>query len=428
MLRWLKNHLRESLVLNTYLLVLMRILQTGFGFLFWIVAARTMPPDQVGLASGAVAASTLLAGMAHLGMTYGLLKYLPLSSDPDRLLNTSITISGLISAGAALVFLAGLGRWSTELLPLRSSLLDVVNFLLLVVASTLAILLHAAFLALRGLKYSLLRQVGQAALSLALLPILLQLLPGYSAAITANVVAWIASTYLSFSQFLPALRPAYRFRPSLRFLPKTPFGRYSTSNFIGDQIQRAPEVLLPLAVLQEFGRSTGAHFFVVWTIARGTASFATAVADSFFAEGAHRPGMEGVYVRRAARIGALLSAGLALATFAAGPYVLALYGRSYMEEGVALLNYTVLAGIPGVFLAIFVSFLRLQERLRAVFTVQALSHGLGGLFAVAMMQRSFTGIGIGWLAAQVLVLGGALTWWHLHGNSRTATVAGASQG
>ncbi len=428
MWRWLKNHLHDSLVLNTYLLVLMRVLQTGFGFLFWIVAARAMPPDQVGLASGAVAASTLLAGIAHMGMTYGLVKYLPLSSDPNRLLNTSITIAGLAGVIAALVFLAGLGWWSSELLPLRSSLPNALNFVILVVTSTLAILLHAAFLALHGLKYSLLRQVGHAVLSLALLPILLQFLHGYSAAITANVAAWIAVTYLSFSQFLPATRPGYRFRPSLHFPPGGSFGKYSTTNFVGDQIQRAPEAMLPLVVIQEFGRSAGAYFFIVWTIGRGTASFATAVADSFFAEGAHRPGLEGIYGRRAAKIGFLLSASLALATFAAGPYVLALYGRSYMEHGISLLNYVVLAGVPGVFLAILVSFLRLRERLRAVFAVLALSHGLGGLLAVAMMRLGFAGIGIGWLVAQVLVLGAAVLWWHLHGNSRTATVAGTSQG
>ena len=78
---------------------MMRFLGAGLGFLFWALAARTMTADNVGLASGAVSAAMLLAGLAQLGLGYGLVRHLSHTDNPNGLLNLSIVLSGLTALG-----------------------------------------------------------------------------------------------------------------------------------------------------------------------------------------------------------------------------------------------------------------------------------------------------------------------------------------
>jgi len=52
----IKKHFNSSLFLNTYLIMIVRMITTGFGFLFWVLAARTLSSHDVGVASGIVSA------------------------------------------------------------------------------------------------------------------------------------------------------------------------------------------------------------------------------------------------------------------------------------------------------------------------------------------------------------------------------------
>ena len=63
----LKIHFCNALFLNTYLLIAMRFWGAAVGFIFWTLAARMMRADDLGLASGAISATMLLAGLAVCG-------------------------------------------------------------------------------------------------------------------------------------------------------------------------------------------------------------------------------------------------------------------------------------------------------------------------------------------------------------------------
>src|SRR5690242_14193363 len=101
----LRAHLSDSLFWNTYLLIAMRVFGAGTGALFWALVARSMPPAEVGIASGMVSAATLIGGLSQLGLGYGLVKHLASQEDPSSLINFSIIISGLVSLGLTLLFL-----------------------------------------------------------------------------------------------------------------------------------------------------------------------------------------------------------------------------------------------------------------------------------------------------------------------------------
>ena len=60
MIRHIRGHFNSSLVINSYLILLMRFLGSATGFIFWAIAARTLSEENVGLASTTIAASALL--------------------------------------------------------------------------------------------------------------------------------------------------------------------------------------------------------------------------------------------------------------------------------------------------------------------------------------------------------------------------------
>jgi O-antigen/teichoic acid export membrane protein len=411
MMTAIRAHVRNSLFLNTYLLILMRVFGAGTGFLFWALAARTAAADAVGLASGAVSAATLFAGLAQLGLGYGLVRHLGSSDDPSGLLNLSIVLSGLASVGLALLFLVTLHEWSPALLPLRSNLLTGLIFVVLAVSTTTTQLLHWAFLATRRLSFSFWKMSIQSVLAIVLLLALRPSMSGYLAIVTAYMLSTVLGLALCFWPFLPAAQPGYRFSLRFKLSLRSSFANYSFVNYAADQFQRAPDTLLPLIVIQQFGPEAGAYFFVVWTLGRSIAAWAGSIAESLFAEGAHDRARAATLTRRSVKLGLLLAAGLTAGTMIFGRLILAVYGREYIEQGVTLLYFVALSGIPGVLLSIYINFLRINDRLKAVSVIMAVNVGCGMLLSVAMMQLSFVGSGLGWLISQTLVLAGAGLWW-----------------
>jgi O-antigen/teichoic acid export membrane protein len=408
----IKTHLRNSFFLNTYLLIVMRVLGAGLGFLFWALAARIMTADNVGLASGAVSLTALLAGLAQLGLGYGLVKHFAQADDPNGLLNMSIVISGLAGFGLALLPFMVMPAWSPALLPLRDSLFTTLFFIVLVLSTTLSQLLHWAFLATRRVEFSLIKQTGQAFLAIILLFMLSKVMPGYLSTIAAYTIATVISLAVAFWVFLPKAQPGYSFGLGFKVSSLASFTKFSLINHITDQIQRVPDTLLPLIVIYLLGPSAGAYFFVVWTLARSIAAWAGSIAESMFAEASNTPALVSTFAWRSAKLGLLLAGAMTLAMLAGSQLLLSIYGQDYVEQGTGLLYWVALASMPGVLLSIFINFLRIRDRLRGVFTVTALSNGGSILLAYfGMVWLGMSGAGLGWLIGQMIVLIGVLSWW-----------------
>ncbi len=68
----LKSLYTDPLYRNSIALMLNSAFAAFFGLLFWIVAARTMPAKDIGLATAAISAAALIVGLSKLGLDAGL--------------------------------------------------------------------------------------------------------------------------------------------------------------------------------------------------------------------------------------------------------------------------------------------------------------------------------------------------------------------
>lgn len=411
----IKSHFSSSLFLNTYLIMIVRMITTGFGFLFWVLAARMLSSHDVGVASGIVSAAALLGSLGQVGLGYLVVRRLAEAEKPAGLLNASIVIAMGVGLLLGLLYLVGLPIWSPELMTLRASWSESLLFVIFVVATALSLFLNWAFLATRKLSFSVSKHAIQAGTAIVLLLLLSFVMPTHWAAVVAYLVATLVSASVALFGFLPKAQPGYRPSFSFAFPLNRPVITYSLVNFVTDQFQRMPDTILPLLIIQWFGPEFGAYFFVSWLIGRSVTTWVNSSAESLFAEGANDPSALLNNALQAAKMSVMMTLGLATVLTFVARFILAIYGPEYAREAAALLGYVAFSGVPVVLLSIIVSVLRVQDRLLPLLTILSASILLGfvGCYYGATWY-GLTGVGMGWLVAQVAVLVGTVHWlWSL---------------
>jgi O-antigen/teichoic acid export membrane protein len=415
LVKTLQAHLKNPLYLNSYLLIGMQMLSTGFGFIFWALAARRMPAEAVGLASGTISAAMLLSGLAQIGLGYGLVRNLPKSQNKVALVNLTLAMTTGTGFLLALLFLAAIDSWSPALATLGDNILHTLLFIVLITGWTLSVCLNWIFIAARQVIYSFTRQTSHMLVAVILLLVLTPIMEDFTAALLAHSAAVVFSVIIAVMA-LPKAVPQFRLKPSFRHamagLSRKRHAIFSLTNYAGEQVQRAPNALLPLLVINLLGPAQGAYFFVVWTIGSALSGWISSLGQSLFAEGSNNPGEASSFAKRAMKLGLALIAILTVIVLFGGRMILMIYGDDYVVNGLYLLYLITLAAIPVVLLSIFVNFLRIRDRVRAVLVIQTSASLLGLLFIYfGVVQYGLLGVGIGWLLAETLVFGVSILWW-----------------
>lgn len=394
-----------SLIINTYLIMALRLFSTASGFIFWAIAAQTMSAQQVGLLSSAIAASTLLAGLSQLGLNYGLVKYLGHVNHPHRLLNGVVGMVTVVSLLLSVLFLLTLPISSPALLSLQRDLGTLLLFVALVMGTSLLLVFHWSFLARRRPVFSLITNAIQSTLAIILLLLFTLNQSDYLNALSGYTLSMLIGLAVLYLLFLPQTEEGYRFRVVFPSTFRSPFSNYCLSNYLIDQLQKLPDNLLTLLVVNVLGPTVGAYFFVVWAITTGLASIVGSFALSLFTEGANKPKLVAIYARKMVIVGSLFTAVIAILAALAGPYILAIYGADYANNGALLLALFTFSLIPNLLVFIYISVLRVRNEMKQLTLITALDMALG-LLAVYWFMTSFglIGSGMGWLVSRFAIL------------------------
>ncbi len=119
----MKNKLRslytDPLYRNSLALMLNSAFGAFFGLLFWIVAARTMPAKDIGIATAAISAAALILALSRLGLDAGLVRYLPESKNKNGLYSTIVMVTLVLALVLTAVFMLGINIFSPALSFLR---------------------------------------------------------------------------------------------------------------------------------------------------------------------------------------------------------------------------------------------------------------------------------------------------------------------
>ncbi len=411
MLRRVWGELWSPLYRNAFFLIASSVLSNALGFLFWIVVARFYASSDVGLAAAAITTVGFLAGIANLGFSVGLVRFLPEAGERgSAMINTSLTISSLAGLAAATIFLAGLGLWAPPLFFLRNEPILLATFVLMGAVLAAAPTLDAILIARRRADFVFLKG---AVMGLRVpLPAALAAFFGVFGIFGSWALAVFASVIVALLLFVPRVEPRYRPRPLVRTAVVNDLVHFSFANYVPAVIGAMPAGLLPLLIVNVLGAASTAHFFVTFSLAGLLFVIPGAFVMSLYAEGSQPVADFPKDTRKTARmIVALLVPGVLVFLFF-GDVVLRLFGGEYSDAGFGLLRlFALSAGFVAVN-GVYVTQLRVEKRVRPIIGLTAMATAFAlGLSYVFLGSLGLLGVGVAWLVAQGSVTAYAVAAW-----------------
>jgi len=404
----LKGLFRISLYRNAVYLMVNSAVTAIVGFVFWLLAARLYSAEEVGLASAAIAAATILALVSTLGLGYGLIRFLPSSGkNSNAMINSCFTIGGLVSMIMPLIFLAGLSFWSPALIFLRQTPLFFCTFIALVAALTLSTLLNHSFIAERRAGFALAQGIINSLLRLIVLVLFAAFFDVFGILASWGIAAIVALAVGIFF-FLPRVQAGYRSFFAIRRQVINEMVHFSSANYIAALLWVAPASILPLLILNLLGAEASAYFYIAWGIA--SLLFAISIGSSFslFAEGS----AEGSYgeeklsrdTKRSLKLTSLLLVPAIVLMFLIGDKLLLLFGAAYSENATTLLWILALSAVPLSLNYIYFGVKRVEMKMKNVIGLTAfVAVATLALSYILLPQMGILGVGVAWLTSQGLV-------------------------
>lgn len=395
--------IKQPLFANAGYLLGVSLVAGATGFAFWGLAARLYRPEEVGVASAMLSAMSFVSGLANLGLGFGLVRFLPETKFPNRLLNTAFTFVALATLVIAGGYLAGITLWSPSLWALRENGLYTAGFLACTVAMALGMITQSAFTAYRRASYAFI-QACVVSVGRLLLAVVLAGLGPIGLASSVGLSLFVAVT-LCLAVFFPRIRPGYCPRPDFLWTELLAMIPYSVGSHMAALLAQTPQMILPLVVLEVLGAAPSGYAYIAWMLGSLLASPGVALANSAFAEAANAPRSMSAVLAKAAALGLGLTIPVAITVGGVAPWLLLLFGPSYAREASGLLRWLAVASPLGVIAGLYFTYLRVQKRIGQLALLSSLVAAITLGTAVVLMPRSgISASGAGWLLGNSLVV------------------------
>jgi O-antigen/teichoic acid export membrane protein len=402
--RQLRAHLRDPLYRAGYFLTIGTGIGALLGFIFWALAANHYPARVVGRNAAAISAMMLVSGVCSLGLNAVLVRYLPLAGRAaGRLIARTYALTLALSLVFGAVAALTSDLWSPRLSFLGSDTEWLIGFTLATAAWTIFSLQDNVMTGLRAAQWIPLENALFSAAKLVVLVAVAAALPAAGPFVAWNApvaAAVVAVTILIFRRLVPSHVEA---RPDGE-LDRSRLIRVAWGNYGGTLFGLALTLLMPVIVANTTSASATAYFYVPWTISLSVLLLAMNMTTSLTVEAAlDLPQVRELCRRTIAQTMRLLVP-LVVATAAAAPLILGLFGNPYADQGTTLLRLLVAGAIPNAFVVLGIAVARIEHKGRAVLAIQAAECILLlGLSAILLPGMGIEGVGVAWLVSQLTV-------------------------
>ena len=400
----LARSLRSSMFVSSSYLVAENVVNAFFGFLFWAGAARLYTPQEVGLTAVAISVIGLVSMVSTLGLDYAMIRFLPHATDPQGIINSSLTIGASAALVLSLIFVAGAGIWSPALLPSRVGAAFVTILVVGTALRTIMGFLNSVFLARRKANLVWVQSSIFGATKL-LFAVVLAIVRRPIGLIGAWTLGLTAAVGCGLMLFLPRVEERkHKLRAAISRVAINDMTHFAFANYLSTVLWSAPSYLLPLLVADVAGREATAYFYVAFSIGGLLSVIPLAVSLALFAHGSHDESqlIQLTFTSLKFSLGLLVVA--VVGVFILGGRLLLLFGKAYSLEATELLWLLALSAIPITVNSLFFSVRRVQNRLDQVLVYMGLILAVTlGLSAVLLPRMGLLGAGVAWLIAHGFV-------------------------
>lgn len=391
--RFYSHVVQDSLYRNSIYLMASTAATACFGFVFWIINARLVPPEQIGIATALISSSALITQLSLLGLKETTIRYLPKSTNKNATINTGMNILTFFTVLLCVCFVILLPVIAPKLMLLRSHIMFMMLFIFSVPAFPLNQLQEGVFVAYRSTGYVLAKNtVGGIAKVLS--PFFLA---GFGALglFSAFTLGSIAS--FVFGMFALMKKFSYAFSPRIDKAIIKEAKRFSVGNYIAGLLTNLPSLVLPLIIIQQIGESESAYYYIDLQIASLLYVIPVATTQSLFAEGSHDDKNIQKHLKKTFALISLLMIPAILITVLLGKNILNVFGVLYAQQGISFLR---LLAITGVFVSINCIGSTIVKIKKDMYTYIAVN----GIAAVATLTLSFVFLPYGLLGIGYAIL------------------------
>lgn len=393
MLELLKQEFRNfksPLYKNSIYISLASLTTAVAGFLFWAIAARLYPAEDVGVASAIVSALNLTFQLSMLGMNFAIIRFYP--EYKEKAVSSALLVTGVASVVLSIAY--GLLMLNSE--SFKEFGWDFLGlFVLFSVIGTFYNVLSTYAIARRQAEHAFLQNLLFAGrfvflvflTSLGVLGIISSFGLGLILAVGYAVVMVGIPTIKIDREFI---REAFNF---------------SVGNYLANIANIAPNYLMPTLVLSMLGKEEAAYFYMAFSIGNLILFVPNAINTSFFVEGSHGlKNMRRTLKKAIAFSYAYLIAAI-IGVWSFGGYVLRFFGEGYVG-GLPLLRLMAFGGFLVVLVNFALTVLNIQKKVKDIVVINTLKAVLFlGLSYLLVPKMGIMGVGLGWIGAYLGVIG-----------------------
>lgn len=369
------------------------------GFAFWIVVARWFPAEVVGRASALIASMTLIANVAQLNLVNIFARFLPTAGGrTTRWVTVGFSVvavtAGLLGGAFLLLRLdVGLGGagWVFAALFVTSAALAAVSAVADGVITSLG---RAHWVPLKN--------VGAHTAKLGFAVLLG--VAGLTASYRSLFLTWIVPIAISVALIVAAalrLARTCRGAPQAALVRRREVASFVGAEYVNGILGNVVIYVPPVLVAHVLGAEHSAYFYVPWTMGVGATALLWNIVTSFVVAASSDPRQAPQALRRAIRLGALISVPGALVLALGAKPLLSLVGAGY-TQGAGVLSL-VGASLPfTAVLLLYSAFCVMRKRVWPLAAVQAGAvFVLLGLSWWGMPLWGASAPGLAYLVAQV---------------------------
>lgn len=394
------EHKDDPLFKNSYYLIGNTLITAAVGFVFWIIAARLYPPEDIGISSAIISAMSLISIFSLLGLDISVIRYLPEQIDKNSLINTFYTVTLAITLLLSILFLMGLNIWAPDLMILRYNMGFGLMFIILTMFFSIFTLQLSVFIGFRNVRYSFFQSFINI-VKIILLPLLVMF---GAFGIFVSFGLFYAIAFLAGNIFIRRFFHGYSFMLSIKKSILKNMVSYSFENYIANIFYSMPHFLLPIIVLNVLGPVTNAYFYISWTFSSILLTIPFAVSRSLLAEGSTNPNRIKKNIFKSLKFTFIILGLASIFIIIFGRLILGLFGTGYSSNAFDILIVLSLASFPFTIVQLFASLKRIQKDIKPVIMVNV---GVGVItifFGYLMMQYlGLIGVGYAWIIANILV-------------------------
>lgn len=385
----IRKYIRDPLFRNSLFIILASVLSNAFGLVFWMIAAKIYPKEDVGVATALISSLSLVIMVSGFGLSQSLIRFFP-ERDKGKVFGTSLIITTLFAVLFGVIFIAGVEVWAPGLHQLRQY---VFPYLLFLAANSIALLTGNAFIALRKAEYYFLQSLLMGSRIVFLMPLVfLGTLGIFSSLGVSFIITFIFSLLLLVIKL--RIKPAGIDRV---FLNET--FHFSTGNYLATLFMKSPRYILPLMVLNTLGPEETAYYYVVFAISSLLFIIPGALSISLFVEGSHGEVLKKAVLKSFFAMFLLLTP-LVIILYFFGELVLQLLGKDYAVGGLNLLRLMVLSSFFVGICQIYTSVKRVQKDMKGLIFLGVLIFVLLlGLSYAFMPRLGLLGVGYAWITS-----------------------------